>query len=65
MVVLLPTKTVQAEANYQDNPSPTSFKEVKCSSLTKHEIGFGEKQEMSTAIQIQKKQEMGTETISI
>ena len=64
MVILLPTKTVQAEANYQDNPS-TTFKEVKCSSLTKHEIGFGEKQEVSTAIQIQKKQEMSTETISI
>ncbi|KAJ6420634.1 hypothetical protein OIU84_028062 [Salix udensis] len=46
LVILSPTQACQEETNNQDQPSPTSFKNVKCSTLTESDTSFGEKEEL-------------------
>ncbi|KAF9663269.1 hypothetical protein SADUNF_Sadunf17G0020700 [Salix dunnii] len=46
VVILSPTQAGQEETNNQDQPSPTSFKNVKCSTLTESDASFGEKEEL-------------------
>ena len=45
LVILSSTQADQEETTNQDQPSPTSFKKVKCSSLTESDTSFGEKEE--------------------
>jgi survival of motor neuron protein-interacting protein 1 len=46
LLILSPTQADQEETNNQDQPSPTSFKKVKFSSLTESDTNFGEKEEL-------------------
>lgn len=46
LVILSPIQADLEETNNQDQPSPTSFKKVKCSSLTESDTSFGEKEEL-------------------
>ncbi|KAJ6683479.1 hypothetical protein OIU85_007192 [Salix viminalis] len=46
LVILSPTQACQEETNNQDQPSPTSFKNAKCSTLTESDTSFGEKEEL-------------------